>query len=306
MKLSVLINNYNYARFLSEALASVSAQSLAPHEIIVVDDGSTDESLQVLENLAATTPGLRIHAQTNGGQISALRAAVMLATGDWCVFLDADDTWAPDHLAELTAAIAGNPEISAYYCAHRETEGPPVYRIPWPAGALGPSMALVYVTRLRIGTLTSAISLRLDMARQAVELDPSLYADWRIRADDCLVYGAALSGAIAYHNTRSTVHYRIHGGNFFARRDRSLAEYRDKFRLARLCAFFAERNGIHERDLPDHIERELEFPHNAAPYVRRRYRRAIRRLRVAGLLTKVRLYLKSLSCPASRRFCGNP
>jgi glycosyltransferase involved in cell wall biosynthesis len=131
MKLSVLINNYNYARFLSEALASVSAQSLAPHEIIVVDDGSTDESLQVLENLAATTPGLRIHAQTNGGQISALRAAVMLATGDWCVFLDADDTWAPDHLAELTAAIAGNPEISAYYCAHRETEGPPVYRIPW-------------------------------------------------------------------------------------------------------------------------------------------------------------------------------
>lgn len=294
MKLSVLINNYNYARFLPEALASVAAQSLPPHEIIVVDDGSTDESLQVLESLAANTPGLRIQAQANGGQLAALRAGVRLATGDWCVFLDADDTWAPDHLAELAAAVAAHSEISAYYCAHSETEGPPVYRILWPAGALGPSMALIHVTRLRIGTLTSAIALRLDMARQAVELDAALDSDWRIRADDCLVYGAALSGAVAFHNTRSTVHYRIHGGNSYARRDRALAEYRDKFRLARLCAFLSERNGIHERDLPDHIERELAFPHNADPYVRRRYRRAIRRLR-AGLLTKARLYLKTLA-----------
>lgn len=295
MKFSVLINNYNYAAFLQEAVEAALHQTLQPAEIIIVDDGSTDNSQVIARELAKTHyPVVKVIAKVNGGQLSAIRAGIDAASSDWCAFLDADDTWAPDHLAQIAAAVSAHPEISAYYCAHTETEMPPVYRIPWPAGVLGPSMALVHITRLRIGTLTSAIALRLDMAKQAVDLDPSLDSDWRIRADDCLVYGAALSGALAYHHTHSTVHYRIHGGNSYAKRDRLLSEYRDKYRLAKLCDYLASRNGILERDLPDHIKRELTFPGNSHPYVRRRYRRAIRLLHVS-LLTKIRLYLKTLS-----------
>lgn len=294
MKFSVLVNNYNYARFLPETLASVAAQTLAPHEIIVVDDGSKDESLAVLESLRATIPGLRIHAQPNGGQLSAMRAGIHLATGDWCAFLDADDTWEPNHLAGLDQISRKNPAVSAIYSAHRETTGVAIYRIPWPEGVTGPSMALTYLTHLRIGTLTSAIALRIEIARQAVSLPPELDADWRIRADDCLVYGAALHGAVAFHNTSVTVNYRIHGENSYAGRDRAFLEYRDKFRLARMCRIQADQAGIHETDLPGHIERELTFPSNSHPYVRRRYRRAIRLLR-HPLWTKVRLYVKTWS-----------
>lgn len=294
MKVSVLINNYNYARFLPEALQSVVSQSFAPHEIIVVDDGSKDESLHVLKELSSKIPSLRIHSQENSGQLSALRSGVELATGDWCVFLDADDAWDEDHLARLASVVAEHPEVSAYYCGHTETEGPPVYRMPWPEGMIGPSIALVHVTRLRIGTLTSAISLRTDIARHAVTLMDGMESDWRIRADDCLVYGAALNGALAYHQPKPSVRYRIHGGNSYARRDRALAEYRDKFRLARLCEYYAARVGVRDGDLRDHIRRELTFPGNSHPYIRRRYRRAIRRLNIS-LYSKIGLYLKTFA-----------
>ncbi len=292
MKFSVIIDNYNYGRFLPEAIASVVGQSLPAHEIIVVDDGSCDNSLAVLETLRAATPGLRILAQPNGGQLSALRTGIRLATGDWCVFLDADDTWAPGHLAALDHVLESDSDVGAVYVGHRETSGPPVYRIAWPAGRVGPSIGLVAAFRVRIGTLTSAIGLRRDFALQAVDLDPSFDGDWRIRADDCLVYGASLSGAIAYHLPEPTVNYRIHGDNAFAHHRPALACYRDRFRLARLCSAYAARVGICERDLPAHLARELKFPDNRAPYTRGRYRRAICRLNI-GLGAKLALYCKT-------------
>lgn len=280
MKFSVLINNYNYGRFLAEAVSSVAAQSLPAHEIIVVDDGSTDDSVAVLESLRAAHPGLRILAQPNGGQLSALRAGIRHATGDWCVFLDADDTWTPDHLAGLEGVATKHPDVGSIFCGHRETKGPPVYRIPWPRGRVGPSIALVAAFRIRIGTLTSAIALRRDFALAAVDLDPAFDADWRIRADDCLVYGASLHGAIAYHQPVVTVNYRIHDANAFAQRDRTVEQYRDRYRLARLCAAYAARVGIYERDLPFHLARELTLKDNAHRYTRGRYRRAISRLNI--------------------------
>jgi glycosyltransferase involved in cell wall biosynthesis len=293
MKFSVLINNYNYARFLPDTLASVAAQTLPAHEIIVVDDGSTDESLAVLAELGGKHAKLQVHAQANAGQLAALRAGVARASGDWCVFLDADDLHEPGHLAALAEVLAREPDLGAIYAAHRETEGPPVYRRAWPEGRLGPSIALVAITRLRVGSITSAISLRTDYARAALELPTELESDWRLRADDCLVYGSALHGAVAYHLGTPTVRYRIHGGNGYAHRDRAHADYRDKFRLARLCAHYVERVGVFEADLPGHLARELCFRGNAHPYVRRRYRRAIRALQSASLWAKLGLYRKS-------------
>jgi glycosyltransferase involved in cell wall biosynthesis len=277
MKFSVLINNYNYARFLPETIASVAAQTLPAHEIIVVDDGSKDDSLAVLDSLRAAHPSLRVHAQANGGQLSAMRAAIRLATGDWCAFLDADDTWEPGHLAVAARAVADAPSASVYYSGHAETSGPPVYRSKWPAGPAGPFAALVSATGVRVGTITSTVSLRADLARQIADLPPELDADWRIRADDVLLYAAAFSGAVFVHEPAPTVRYRIHGGNAFAHGDNEARERAYVENKSRLFATCRARHGL---DSSRHFELlQHEFcglpAERRSHEVRRRYRRAI-------------------------------
>ncbi len=278
MKASVLINNYNYARFLPDALASVAAQTHAAHEIIVVDDGSKDESLAVLASLQERYPNLRIHPQENAGQLAAMRAAIELAAGDWCFFLDADDAWEPLHLATAAQAISSHPEVGVWYSGHQESEGPPLYRSKWPTGPSGPFSSLVSVTGVRIGTITSTVALRHDIATDIASLPRELDEDWRIRADDVLLYAAAFAGAIFYHSEEKTARYRIHGGNAFAHQNAREAAYREhKKRLFEICR---KRNGIDPSLHLELLKRELDSypPERRSHEALRRYRRAMRRL----------------------------
>ncbi len=292
MRFSVLINNYNYGRFLPETLASVGAQSLPAHEIIVVDDGSRDDSLAVLASLRETIPGLRILPQVNGGQFSAMRAGIRAATGDWCAFLDADDTWRPEHLSNAARSLAAEPEAAVYYSGHAETSGPPIYRSKWPAGPSGPFAALVSATGVRIGTITSTVILRSDLARQIAELPEALDSDWRIRADDVLLYAAAFSGAVFVHDPAPNVLYRIHGENAFAHGDsaaREKAYVENKIRLFAACR---ARHGLdpsrHFELLRDEVA-ALPAPRRSREALRR-YRRALWRQR-APLLSRLRAIL---------------
>jgi glycosyltransferase involved in cell wall biosynthesis len=94
-KVSVIIPAYNAERFLSRTIESVLAQTVAPHEIIVVDDGSSDETLKVAQNFGGI---VRCLTKPNGGPASARNHGIRVATGDWIAFLDADDQWLPDKL----------------------------------------------------------------------------------------------------------------------------------------------------------------------------------------------------------------
>lgn len=280
MTFSVLINNFNYGRFLPETISSVANQTRRPDEVIVVDDGSTDESPAILENLRQTHPWLRIHTQPNSGQLSAMRAGIRLATGDWCFFLDADDLWEPTHLAEAEENLLRHPVAGAYYAGHKETAGPPLYRSKWPAGAIGPLAGLVAVTGVRVGTITSAIGLRRETARKAVDLPAEFDIDWRVRADDVLLYGATFGGAIFVHNPVQTVHYRIHGTNSFANRNTPEHERLYLEHKGRLFAAYRKRFNLDEIDNPARLRDELTkvSRNRLSPEARRRYRRAIRRL----------------------------
>ncbi len=100
VKISVIIPAYNAERFIPRCLATVFAQILKPHEIIVVDDGSTDGTAQLAEKLGAT-----VLRRQNGGIGAARNSGIQNATGEWVALLDADDTWAPDKLAQQVAAI---------------------------------------------------------------------------------------------------------------------------------------------------------------------------------------------------------
>jgi len=92
---SVVITVYNGARFIPDALASVLSQTYAAHEVIVVNDGSTDNSLEILKEYGNR---IRIIDQPNAGVGSARNAGIRMATGDFVAFLDMDDYWRADKL----------------------------------------------------------------------------------------------------------------------------------------------------------------------------------------------------------------
>ncbi len=106
LQVSVVIPTFNYARYLGEAIESVLAQTYPAYEIIVVDDGSTDDTPAVVERYAGKIRGLRI---ANGGVSRARNTGVAAATGDLIAFLDADDHWQPRKLELQIATFLDHP-----------------------------------------------------------------------------------------------------------------------------------------------------------------------------------------------------
>lgn len=94
--ISVVIPAYNAAAFVAAAVESAHAQTCPPHEVIVVDDGSTDQTPAVLESFGTR---IRVIRQVNRGLSTARNVGAAAATGAWLAFLDADDTWLPHKLA---------------------------------------------------------------------------------------------------------------------------------------------------------------------------------------------------------------
>jgi glycosyltransferase involved in cell wall biosynthesis len=122
--ISVIIPNYNYARFLPEAIDSVLAQTYPNVEIIVVDDGSTDNSEEVLRGYGEK---LRWFRQSNKGVSAARNYGIEQSRGELLAFMDADDMWHPEKL-ERQARLFENPAIGMVYCGlqYISAEGEPL------------------------------------------------------------------------------------------------------------------------------------------------------------------------------------
>ncbi len=111
--ISVLINNYNYGRFLSTAINSVLNQTYRSVEVIVVDDGSTDQSRKIIQRYKdEIVPVLK----ENGGQDAAFNAGFEQSKGEIICFLDADDEFTPDKLQKIADCFSQAPE--AGWCFH--------------------------------------------------------------------------------------------------------------------------------------------------------------------------------------------
>ena len=100
LTISVVIPTYNYGRFIAEAIRSVFDQTLLPSEVIVVDDGSTDNTADIVREFREVVKYVR---QENAGVCAARNRGVLESTGELIAFLDADDIWEPTKL-ELQAA----------------------------------------------------------------------------------------------------------------------------------------------------------------------------------------------------------
>ena len=99
--IAAIIPLYNGARFIEDALASVLGQTRPPDEVIVVDDGSTDDGAALAERFAAGAPGFKLVRKENGGQASARNQGVAQSSSTLIAFLDQDDIWYPWHLERL-------------------------------------------------------------------------------------------------------------------------------------------------------------------------------------------------------------
>jgi glycosyltransferase involved in cell wall biosynthesis len=99
---SVILPAFNAARTLAEALASVCRQDPGPAEVIVVDDGSTDDTLRIAESFG---PLVRVLSQANAGPGAATTAGVAVARSGLLAFLDADDLWLPGKMARQLAVL---------------------------------------------------------------------------------------------------------------------------------------------------------------------------------------------------------
>jgi len=99
---AIIIPTFNAQAFMSRAIKSAQTQTRAAHEIIIVDDCSTDDTRAILDQIAGEDPRIRIvHMPRNAGPSAARNAGIELATSRWIAILDADDAFAPQRLAEL-------------------------------------------------------------------------------------------------------------------------------------------------------------------------------------------------------------
>ena len=111
--LSIVIPVYNAARFLERSIGSVRNQTYENLEIIVVDDGSKDESLRMLNAFAARDPRIKVLSKENGGSSSARNAGLKLVTGRFVGFIDADDYIEPDMYENLYTALDADFDADA-------------------------------------------------------------------------------------------------------------------------------------------------------------------------------------------------
>lgn len=115
--ISIVLPAYNVEKFIGEAIKSIQEQTCKNWEAIIVNDGSTDNSVRVINKLIEGDSRFRLINQTNGGVAKARNAGISAATGKYLTFLDGDDKWEPTFLSSLLSAIE-NMDADMAYCGY--------------------------------------------------------------------------------------------------------------------------------------------------------------------------------------------
>ena len=115
--IAIIVPAFNTARFLASALDSILAQTVSAWEVILVDDGSEDDTGAIARRYAARDPRIHVYSQANAGVSAARNFGFAQAdpAAEGVIFLDADDVWEPDALETLGQALAAHPEAPAVY-----------------------------------------------------------------------------------------------------------------------------------------------------------------------------------------------
>jgi glycosyltransferase involved in cell wall biosynthesis len=207
-RFSVLLPLYLPPRaFLDEALHSVVGQTYPDWELCIVDDASPDAAhIPALEALAASDSRVRfLRRAANGGIAVATNEALAMATGDFCVFLDQDDLFAPNALLEFAARIVQQPDVALLYADedHVDAEGTrsrPFFKPDWDPEWLRTTNCVLHPVAVRAFLLRSLGGLRTG-------IDGVQDWDLLLRADEVMAPGAVA------HVPRVLYHWRAHAGS---------------------------------------------------------------------------------------------
>ena len=209
---SAIIPVYNYERYLGEAIESVLSQTYQRHEVIVVDDGSTDQSAEVAKSFADR--GVLYCQQANAGIGPARNKGVELAQGDFLAFLDADDRWPVEKTERQLQAFENDPALEMVFGQAAQLQNGP----EWEAGVNDnklPAAGLVP------GMVAGTMLIKRDAFSRVGEFPGGLkvgeFIDWYARATQLQIRSLVLPDLFLWR--------RIHDSNTGVRERKSINDY---------------------------------------------------------------------------------
>jgi glycosyltransferase involved in cell wall biosynthesis len=212
---SILVSNYNYARYIGESLQSALEQTYSNIEIIVCDDGSTDESVRIIEEYQRKDPRVQLIRKANGGQASGFNAAFAASRGEILALLDSDDLFLPHKVERIVADFQAHPDSGfgvhrvIRVSAERRRQGVWPMSDPLPSGWYG-SRLLEDGGILPFMPPTSGLSLHRDVARR---LFPLPLEAPLVSCPDQLITRLAPLITNVTREDEALAEYRLHGGN---------------------------------------------------------------------------------------------
>jgi glycosyltransferase involved in cell wall biosynthesis len=240
---SVIIPCYNYGRYLPEAVASVAAQTLGDLEIIIVDDGSTDETAEVIAGLV--DPRVRIRRTSNRGISAARNAGLDMARGEFIAFLDADDYWEPTKLERQVAIMDAEPEVTLVFTDFRRFSAdgevqehqfsfvPELGQLPVRASAAGGGLVIIGDAFTALAPLPQLPAwIQTDLFRTAAVRDLRFAEELRLGEDLHYIMRCYLRGRAAFIG-EALVHVRRHDSNSYRGPEEMLVPVIDALELLR-------------------------------------------------------------------------
>lgn len=249
---SVIMAVYNGERYIAEAIESILSQTHPHFEFIIVDDGSTDQTKQIIDRYAAHDQRIKVISQTNRGQAASLNRALTLAINEWVAILDYDDVSLPQRLERQLLALRANPTIRVLgsYAIEIDLQGREVGRLTTGPTSIAHFESLKQENRLVVLVHPSVILHRSTIL--AVDGYPVIP-----RAIDLGLWSRVADEHLILALPEPLVCYRVHAESMSSRRF-----FEGRLMLRWLQARqYARRHGLPEPSLGDYLNEERRLSH---------------------------------------------
>ena len=201
---SVIMPAYNVAPYIAEALRSALAQTHSDLEVIVVDDGSKDETASIVREVARSDGRVHLVQQANRGLAGARNTALRAATGDFLALLDSDDVWEPEFLASQLAILESRPDVDIVTGNGWYLNGAKHGQLarPFPDPRPDPTLASILADEWSVFIMT--------VFRRSVYTTVGTFdEEMRSNEDYDFWLRAAIAGCVFARNDRPLGHYRV-------------------------------------------------------------------------------------------------